>query len=252
VSANGPQPNRTIFDEDEDLFHFDELREDQEQSTPKEMDVEAFLAAADSGAAAAPVAEPEPAARGKSRRRKRRGADEAATADDPELALPEEALASAAPTSADIDRVLRAAARAAVRTPPWVKLGGAALLLVNLMALLVVFQNQRTDALRMAEAQRELEETAKNLRDDVGRQVEQIRGVTAPILIPAGAEAGTFERVQRALDEGDLPGARRQLYATLAIADKLPEPERGNLEAEANFLLADTYRLEAAASEVPR
>jgi hypothetical protein len=46
-----------------------------------------------------------------------------------------------------------------------------------------------------------------------------------------------------------MPGARRQLYAALATVDRLEPADRSAFEAEAEFLLADTYRLEADARE---
>ncbi|MEO0650269.1 MAG: hypothetical protein AAFZ65_06290, partial [Planctomycetota bacterium] len=106
------------------------------------------------------------------------------------------------------------------------------------------------DAAKLESVKDELSRTARDLRQDMSMQVDAIRGVNTPnAVVPLALEPETFDRVRRALDAGDFPSARRQLYAALATADRLEEAQRTSLEAEASFLLADTYRLEALARE---
>lgn len=212
-------------DLDEDLFNFGELYEDDENNPSEEMDVEAFLAAANDGS-------------------DDHDSDAHAAALDSEV---DSALLEL-PSSAELERLLRSATEASGGRdlPRVVKYGGAALIAINLLALLAVLVGRSGSAAQLEEAQRSFERTARELRHDVGQQVDAIRGVTSPIaVVPLALEPEAFDRVRRALDTGDLASARRQIYAALSTADRLPEEERRAFEAEAGFLLADTYRIEA-------
>jgi hypothetical protein len=218
---------RTETDLDEDLFNFGELYEDDADNPSEEMDVEAFLAAAG-------------------------GADDDSDgdhSDDDSLGPDVDPSLLALPSSEELERLLRAATEASggggdlART---IKRGGIALIAINLLAVGAVLLSRTGSADKLEEAQRTFEQTARELRRDVSQQVDAIRGVTSPTaIVPLALEAEAFDRVRRALDEGDLASARRQLYAALSTADRLPPEERESFEAEAGFLLADTYRIEA-------
>lgn len=64
---------------------------------------------------------------------------------------------------------------------------------------------------------------------------------------PEQTRHSTFAAVEADLERGDWGTARQRLYALLAIADRLDSQTRAEVEPRANFLLADTLRLEALA-----
>lgn len=217
------------FDEDEDLFHFDELYADKDEPPGEELDLDEFLKTfaenppPEADATEAPLAEPsaplDPAPRTKT------------------------ALATAAaPTTAT--------ASAPASAPPrfsrhaWTivlcLLGGQLL-----ASVLVWLGGQRaSDGL---ELEREaLELTAGDLRAEFERRTAEIAELTRPIVSPEPVHSGeTFARIERDLASDRFAEARRSLYALLAIVDRLEEPVRTDTEARVRFLLADALRLEA-------
>jgi hypothetical protein len=211
-------------DLDEDLFNFGELYEDEGDDASEEMDVEAFLAAA----------------------------DDSASVQAPAASTPKGEGSVSLPSAAELEQLLRAANAAGgeERLTRTVKFGGLALLTLNALAFGAVLFGRSNDNVRLEGFQRDLELTAQELRQDVSRQVDALRGVTSPeVVLPMSLAPETFDHVRRALNAGDMPGARRQLYAALATVDRLEPADRSAFEAEAEFLLADTYRLEADARE---
>ncbi|MHC4262660.1 MAG: hypothetical protein ACYSWX_09080 [Planctomycetota bacterium] len=221
---------------DEDLFNFGELYAEDEENSSEEIDVEAFLAAADVDVSEAAVD----------------GAP-AAKSDDAEL---DEALASL-PSSEELERLLRSAGASngggSLELTKLIKYGGIGLIAANLLAIGVVVSSSLDDSEQLASVKEELDKTVRDIRQDVGQQVDAIRGVDLPTaVVPLALEPETFDRVRRALDDGDFGTARRQLYAALSTVDRLDPEQRRSLEAEAGFLLADTYRLQAAQMEAIR
>ena len=55
-----------------------------------------------------------------------------------------------------------------------------------------------------------------------------------------------LEEAQRALDAGHHVAARRGLYGMLTVIDRVEPAERPDLESRAGFLIAESYRLQAA------
>lgn len=62
---------------------------------------------------------------------------------------------------------------------------------------------------------------------------------------PEGEE--TLANARQAIDRGDFEGARRMLYGLLAVADRWEPARRADLEARATIAIADSYRLQADA-----
>ena len=93
---------------------------------------------------------------------------------------------------------------------------------------------------------------------DVGQQVASARaGTPAPIAVPELPHAlatdarpegpAALERAQAQLAAGAFERGRQTLFALLAVIDRVPAEVRGDIEARARFLLADSWRLEADA-----
>lgn len=238
------------FDEDEDLFNFDEVYQDPSVGIQEEIDIDEFLAAVESDHSG-----------------RRQSAMDAAL-DLPELDPTGNLLEPDAPLPGrggagqhgfgdhDFGRTGHGQAPdyggayvAPSRMPRWVWFGAAGLALLNVLAVFVVWSSQQRSTEQLDRVRDELTEVARDVRDDVQRQVQNIQRTTSPLVVPAGLPAGSFERIDEALARADFASARRQLYAALAVADHLEPQDRADLEAQAGFLLADTYRLEATFRE---
>jgi hypothetical protein len=84
---------------------------------------------------------------------------------------------------------------------------------------------------------------------------DQSRGVgprgftrTVPALASSRDDAwAILDEAQRALDAGEFVPARRTLYAMLTVIDRVEAAERPDLESRAAYLVAESYRLQAAA-----
>ncbi|QDU70018.1 hypothetical protein [Engelhardtia mirabilis] len=244
------------FDEDEDLFNFDELYDEPAVATSQEIDVDEFLAAVDHGATPDDLGGYD---------------DEGPSAMDSVLDLPEldptgdllntgAALPGGSGYTAQRDPALPLPGRSggprqvetvAVSTsiPKIVWVGAGFLALLNLMAVFVVWSSQKQSTDQLDRVRDELSEVARDVRDDVQRQVETIQRTTAPLVVPAGLPAGSFDRIDDALARHDFASARRQLFAALSVADALDDAAKQDFQAQAEFLLADTYRLEALSRE---
>jgi hypothetical protein len=57
----------------------------------------------------------------------------------------------------------------------------------------------------------------------------------------------TLELARARLDRGEWERARTMLYSQLAVIDGISEPARSDIEARADFLIAESFRLQAAA-----
>jgi ribonuclease E len=93
---------------------------------------------------------------------------------------------------------------------------------------------------------------------DVGQQVAGARAepppaavATEPVLAPQADTRpegpAALERAQAQLEAGAYERCRQTLYALLAVIDRVPAEVRGDVEARARFLLADSWRMEADA-----
>ena len=57
----------------------------------------------------------------------------------------------------------------------------------------------------------------------------------------------TLELARARLDRGEWERARAMLFSQLAVIDGISEPARSDIEARADFMIAESYRLQAAA-----
>jgi len=216
------------IDEDEDLFHFDELYADKTDESREEVDLEEFLRAfADTAVAVPEVGKP---------------ALVALAAETPQapVAGPVPAAVTSAPVVTGSFRLSRGA---------WIAL--VCLLCGQMAASLLVWlggERARADVDRKSVA---IEETAQTLRADFQRQLASVEELTRPIVSaePSVAHDG-LQRIERMLERGEGTLARRELYALLAIIDRLDASVREDTEARARFLIADSLRVEAERKEV--
>jgi hypothetical protein len=241
--------------DDEDLFDFPVVEMKLEADTARKTAAPAPLTApvAQAAPVAKPPAPPPPAAAAPA------PALSPAPASSPAPAKPAADVAKAAQLVEDIEQVLASESRPKKRAPalrgpaPLTLVGIGALLLTNVLGL--VFLWRTSDSLQ-AGVQAMNERMVETLR----RQSAQL---VQPEAVPRPAPAGTaaqapvpleaFEKtaLQMAREEiqaGEYAAARRRLSRLLATADRIEAESRENIEAEASFLLASTYRKQAEAA----
>ena len=87
-------------------------------------------------------------------------------------------------------------------------------------------------------------------------RIQQLESQLQTINTPTDATPSTPNQRHRAFDEieaqiasGDFQAARGRLYSLLAVVDRFDAVRAREIEDQASYLLADTYRLEAEAQE---
>lgn len=231
--SNQPE-DQLAFDEDEDLFDFDGTASGA--SAEDEIDIAEFLSTIDDSDASAILDLAE--AGGKSAASK----DEAAAADE-----------VAAPT-ADVATVPAGQQVVVASSGPFWKQPGAlayvvvglALLLANVFGVWASWMNNRSmvqevEATRLDIAAR-IAQAQQALDKEYARLDQSTRPGSATGLGPI-----SFAAVHERLEVGDHAGARRLIYAKLALLDRTPADQRAEAEAHALFLLADADRAAADA-----
>jgi len=68
-----------------------------------------------------------------------------------------------------------------------------------------------------------------------------------PESVPGSHDHPTLDEARAELARGDHAAARRRVYGLLAIVDRLEEPRKSELEAECQYLVAQSLHLEALA-----
>ena len=229
-----------VVDETEDLFRFDEFIA-AKQEGGEEIDLEELLEAlgelpddAPPGGGGSDAAEGtgDPAGEPPAPQRGRAPAPGRAAA----------AAAPGAPALAEEPSGEPAAPRAGV---PWLVVGAAVLL--NAAVLGYALWSGRAVKEYVAELGAQVVETAERMQTENEERALAIESLAAPVAVLDPLSYQAFERVEEELGQGDYRGARRRLYSLLAIADRLEEDVRAEVEPRASFLLADALRLEAEA-----
>lgn len=215
------------FDEDEDLFQFDELDADQPEKPGDELDLEEFLRAfaeEDAPADTAPAARTMPV-----------------NASATEVGSAAVAVGSAVTASSSGQLV---AVGLGIPRGAWIAL--LCLVAGQLVASVLIWVGGQQTQGDIASRSHALETSATELNAELERRMKALEELTRPIVNPdpiGSVEA--FARVDRQFELGDFTRARRELYALLAIVDRLPEQQRHDAEARARFLLADSLLQEA-------
>jgi hypothetical protein len=232
--------------EEEDLFDFAGTKDAIDTTAEDELDVEQFLAAV--GAATEEDQQPQTTGSGL-------GVSEAVLR---EVAGMQSALADkpAAPSAPATNPSAAEPARqrpvptlqritvsgAALPRPVWI--AGLALLGVNAIGLGVALLQQGQTAEELERARQKLEQAAEGVGADLRTEIERFERGTAQATSAALESGVSLQHVERSLEDHDYALARRQLYSLLSTIDRLPAERRASLEARANFMLADSYRLE--------
>jgi hypothetical protein len=118
---------------------------------------------------------------------------------------------------------------------------------LNVMVAVVALRSAATMRDSVLDVERRMAETASEMRSlstDQGREILQLR---KPLVAPNAGDHPTFERAREEIEDGDFAGARQRLYSLLSVVDRLEDSQRREVEARAQFLLAEATHLEAVA-----
>jgi hypothetical protein len=236
-----------LLDLDEDLFDFDELLRDVEQLTGEDLSgpvTELVDDASELPSPPAPLpsgAAPAAAAPTSMHRPQRRPPPVAPRAEAPTAPVSVALAARPAPETLPVEPPRRGfvAGRGTL-----VALSAVAVLHLAVLVLVV----QAIGAVRgmMEETGGRTAAATADVREPTA---EVASGDPAPLVAPPAEGQAALERAGELLRRGEHQRARETLYALLAVIDRLPAATRRDVEARARFLVADTWRLEAEASE---
>lgn len=227
------------FDLDEDLFDFAGVQREQ-LASPEDLEEvfasfrddapEEELLAVPSAASSAPPAESEPAI------------TRAATA---RASVPAAPLPSRAPVAVEPPPIAPAARP--VRLSRSVIAIALAVTLMNSVLAVVVLRGRPGDAQYAVDAGRQ-DEHARDAHAAPPR--ESATRLSEPeTLGPEGALHAhpTLDEAREQISRGEYATARQRVYGLLAIIDRLEDPRRSALEADCQFLIAQSLHLEALA-----
>ena len=217
------------FDEDEDLFDFDEYVAAR-AAEGSDIDLDELLSALED------LPEELPAAA-------------AAAENEAELAGAGAQVASVAGQAAPAARLAGQTVVVAGRSPLG-RFGIAAIFALTALNAAVVLYSWSANkdlARSMAAIGERVIETTQEIRNETSLQLETLESIAGPVAHADPENYRTFERVEDDLERGDFAEARRKLYGLLSIADRLAPEVREDAEARALFLLADAMRDEAFA-----
>lgn len=125
---------------------------------------------------------------------------------------------------------------------------------LNALVALVVVQSMLSMRGELAEVGNEVTDSTRAVLEDVRRSVDTLGADPLPEVPPNPEEHPTFEAAREEITSGQYAQARQRLYALLAIIDRFDPVTRAEVEARANYLLAEAVHLEAveALSEARR
>jgi len=250
-----PDPfQQEAYDEDEDLFGFDEHEDVLEETEDDEEDLEAIFAAfqaqeeaeeerrvQEENLAAEVVAELTdlpPAALPSLEA----GVDAEEDYDDDEDELADE-LGHDAPLPARRRWTAKPGAAGLFSKTALVILGSVTIL--NGLVAFVVLSNAADMRDSVLDAQREMNRTASEIRSGSVDQALELIGARTPLVPPDAESHPTFENAKEQITRGQYSEARRQIYALLSVVDRLEPSQRKRVESRAQYLLAEALHLEA-------
>jgi hypothetical protein len=123
----------------------------------------------------------------------------------------------------------------------------AAVVGANLVLMLFAWRSVNATRQLVVDVAGEMRDTTTDLRDESTRRSELSALESEPVFgaLPEGYR--TLQIARERIQRGEHARARRMLYGLLAVIDRLEQPARGEVEAQASFLVADSLRLEADA-----
>jgi hypothetical protein len=233
-----PPPAET----DEDLFNFDELLGATKQKEALNKELDDVLEAVESARqdVAKSVAPPPP----------KTVAPAAAPDKTPtQPALKHVTLAPAAPAPAAAPVALGAGAvvHQKLSMSPVAALMLAGIVLVNVTLMLFAWNSVQSVKQLVLDVSHDVADTTNELRAESTRRNQSTALESEPVFgaLPEGYR--TLEIAKQRMERGEHARARRMLYGLLSVADRIEQPARAEVEAQASFMIADSYRLEADA-----
>ena len=241
VAAPAPAPApKALLDDDEDLFDFPVVEMKLESSAPVAAQ-KPVPPVATKPVAVKPVAPPAPAPA-------------------PVVAPVQEQqdIAQAAQIVEDLEQLLGAdeAPPAPVRRwkgpSPLALAGIAALVLTNVLGLFFLWRTAQSYQSSVQAMNEKLAETLRRQGEAQSLAAADAQPKRSDVpLAPAGLQSFELSTLQVAREEilaGEYADARRRLSRLLAVADRIESDAREDIEAQAAFLIASTYRKQAEAA----
>lgn len=233
--------DQTDLDLDEDLFDFAGVAGDVDASEPGE-DIEDVLASFRTGPpdedllavpaapVTAPLPTPAPAAH---------AADATKRAAEP-IAPPRPASRPSEPA-----RELAPAARPSSLSRSIVAIALSVTVLNAVLAVVVLRGRESTDPVRTADRREDVGP------DERGALAAPPYVAKAPLPDPEAVDPAhdhpALDEARTEISRGEYAAARQRVYGLLAIIDRLEDPRRSSLEADCQFLIAQSLHLEALA-----
>lgn len=260
ASSNGdpaaprPKPAQAAPAEtDEDLFNFDELLGATKPKPALSAELDEALAAVEG--AKVEIAKDIPAAASAPASTAATSAPAASAATAPQTAAASASKPGAAP-------VARTDAKTPAPTAPTVAgtvvhqrlsmspiaavmLG--AIVLANVTLMLFAWNSVQSVKQLVLDVTHDVADTTSELRAESTRRNERVALDSEPVFgaLPEGYR--TLEVARERIQRGEHARARRMLYGLLAVIDRIEPPARGEVEAQAGFLIADSFAIEADA-----
>lgn len=238
-----PAPAQAPLETDEDLFDFDELLAAKKQAGALDQDLDDVLAAVESAkqevaqSVKPPAAKPVPSAAPGSTPAMARApwAEPAPTGVRP--------VTPAAPQPAAVSTTTVVHQKLTMSPLAGVLLAGV--VLVNVTLMLFAWRSIDSVKRMVLDVGHDVADTTSELRAESTRRNEITALQSEPVFgaLPEGYR--TLEVARERMRRGEHARARRMLYGLLSVIDRIEQPARSEVEAQAGFLIADSYRIEA-------
>lgn len=220
---------------DEDLFNFDELLGAKKQSEALNKELDAVLDAVDAAKVdvAATVA-PAPAS-------------VAAPAPAPAPIKPVAGPAPVAPTTAATvgPTIQQTVVHQKLSISPVAAALLVGVVLVNVTLMIFAWSSVSAVKQLVLDVGHDVADTTTELKSESTHRNREAAFESQPVFgaLPEGYR--TLEIARERMERGEHARARRMLYGLLSVIDRIDQPARSEVEAQAGFLIADSYRIEA-------
>jgi hypothetical protein len=123
----------------------------------------------------------------------------------------------------------------------------AGIVLVNVTLMLFAWNSVQSVKQLVLDVSHDVADTTNELRAESTRRNRSTALESEPVFgaLPEGYR--TLEIAKQRMERGEHARARRMLYGLLSVVDRIEQPARAEVEAQASFMIADSYRLEADA-----
>ncbi len=250
ASSDGKKPQQPAHaaapeETDEDLFNFDDLGGGSAKAAATKQELDAALTKVGVAAAevASTVAQAKPATAAPA-------AKPAPLAPAVKATVPTPAAKPAAPAAVSApvggaSVVAVAAQRQQISATPLVLGLVAALVVTNLTLTIVSWNSSRSVRDELVDFGHDIVDAGAALRSTNAATTPESTAGSGLMFdrLPEGYR--TIELAKQRIERGEFARARRALYGLLAVVDRIAEPARAEIEAQAQFTLADSWRAEA-------